>query len=360
MNYSGNILTKKRLNLEVREPLGLLVKSIILLVSVLFGLSISIFILILSGVNASDLWNEFIIYIFTSQKNLSAVLVQAVPLIIVGLSAAVAFRAKFWNIGIEGQMIFGAIAATFIATNDVGPESMRLTLMFLAAAAGGIGWIILPAIIKIRLDVNEIISTLLMNYIAFNFLLHLLYGSWRDPLTGFPNSQQYDTFENLPLIGWQSLNFSIVIALFLTAVILWLFVFSRFGYMLRVLHSNANMAQSLGIRVGILIFLATIISGALAGICGFAVSAGIESRMTQSFFVGYGFSGILIAFLARENPIGILIVSLLFSILVIGGQSLQVFYQIPFAMVQLIQAIIVMCVAGSEFFIRYRFSILKR
>ena len=360
MNYSGNILTKKRLNLEVREPLGLLAKTIILLVSVLFGLSISIFILILSGVNASDLWNEFIIYIFTSQKNLSAVLVQAVPLTIVGLSAAVAFRAKFWNIGIEGQMIFGAIAATFIATNDVGPESMRLALMFLAAAAGGIGWIILPAIIKIRLDVNEIISTLLMNYIAFNFLLHLLYGSWRDPLTGFPNSQQYDAFEIIPLIGWQSLNFSIVIAIFLAAVIFWLFVFSRFGYMLRVLHSNANMAQSLGIRVGILIFLATIISGALAGICGFAVSAGIESRMTQSFFVGYGFSGILIAFLARENPIGILIVSLLFSILVIGGQSLQVFYQIPFAMVQLIQAIIVMCVAGSEFFIRYRISILKR
>lgn len=354
------ILTKNRLNLEIREPVGLLAKTLILLISVLFGLTISIFILIASGVNASDLWNEFIVYIFTSQKNLSAVLVQAVPLTIVGLSAAVAFRARFWNIGIEGQMIFGAIAATYIAINDIGPESMRLTLMFLAAAAGGIGWIILPAIIKIRLNVNEIISTLLMNYIAFNFLLHLLYGSWRDPVSGFPNSQQFEAFEVLPLIGWQSLNFSIVIALLLVALIFWLFLFSRFGFLLRFLHSNADMAQSIGIRVGISIFLVTMISGALAGISGFVVSAGIESRMTQSFFVGFGFSGILIAFLARDNPIGVLIVSVLFAILVIGGQSLQVFYQIPFAMVQLIQAIIVMCVAGSEFFIRYRISILKR
>ena len=354
------ILPKNRLNLEIREPVGLLAKTLILLISILFGLTISIFILMASGVNASDLLNEFIVYIFTSQKNLSAVLIQAVPLMIVGLSAAVAFRAKFWNIGIEGQMIFGAIAATYIAINDIGPESMRLTLMFLAAAAGGIGWIILPAIIKIRLNVNEIISTLLMNYIAFNFLIHLLYGSWRDPVSGFPNSQQFESFEVLPLIGWQSLNFSIVIAILLVGLIFWLFQFSRFGFLLRFLHSNTDMAQSIGIRVGVSIVLVTIISGALAGISGFVVSAGIESRMTQSFFVGFGFSGILIAFLARENPIGVLIVSVIFAILVIGGQSLQVFYQIPFAMVQLIQAIIVMCVAGSEFFIRYQISILKR
>ena len=340
--------------------MGLLAKTFILSTSILLGLIISAFILISSGVNAAELYNEFIIYIFTSPKNLSAVLVQAVPLIIVGLSAAVAFRARFWNIGIEGQMIFGAIAATYIAINDIGPEYFRLFLMFLAAAIGGIFWIILPSILKIKLDVNEIISTLLMNYIAFNFLLHLLYGSWRDPVSGFPNSQQFDNFEILPLIGWQSLNFSIVIALLLVAIIYWLLIFSRFGFILRILHGNTEMAQSIGIRVGISIFVVTIISGALAGICGFAISAGIESRMTQSFFVGFGFSGILIAFLARDNPVGVLIVSVLFAILVIGGQSLQVFYQIPFAMVQLIQAIIVMCVAGSEFFIRYRIAILQR
>lgn len=359
MKFPDTILNRKRFNLEIREPMGLLAKSLVLLMSVLLGLVISVILLVVSGVNAWDLWNEFVVYIVTSQKNLSAVLVQAVPLIIAGLSAAVAFRARFWNIGIEGQMIFGAIAATYIAINDIGPEATRLGLMFLAAACGGIAWIMLPAILKIRLAVNEIISTLLMNYIAFNFLLHLLYGSWRDPVTGFPNSQKFGAMEILPLIGWQSLNFSMIIALVLVAVVFWLLMFSRFGFVLRVLHGNSAMAHSIGIRVGVAILMVTILSGALAGICGFVVSAGIESRMTQSFFMGFGFSGILIAFLARDNPIGILIVSVLFATLVIGGQSLQVFYQIPFAMVQLIQAIIVMCVAASEFFIRYRIIMLS-
>jgi ABC-type uncharacterized transport system permease subunit len=359
LSVAKTLVGRRRVNLEIREPMGLLAKSLVLLVSVLIGLAVSVCILIASGVSASDLWNEFIVYIVTSPKNLSAVLVQSVPLMIAGLAAAVAFRARFWNIGIEGQMIFGAIAATYIAINDLGPEPLRLVLMFMAAAIGGIGWILLPAILKIKLNINEIISTLLMNYVAFNFLLHLLYGSWRDPLSGFPNSQQYDASEVFPLVGWQSLNFSMVISLFLVLFVLWLFIFSRFGFVLRVLHGNSEMARSLGIRIGLVVLLVTALSGALSGICGFVISAGIESRMTQSFFVGFGFSGILIAFLARDNPIGILIVSVLFATLVIGGQSLQVFYQIPFAMVQLIQAIIVMCVAGSEFFIRYRIAILR-
>ena len=253
-------------------------------------------------------------------------------------------------------MIFGSIAATYIAINDVGAEPMRLLFMFIAAGFGGVFWILLPAYLKIKLDVNEIISTLLMNYIAFNFLLHLLYGSWQDPSTGFPNSEQYDVSEILPLLGWQSLNFSSVIAVLLVIIIFWLFVSSRFGFVLNVLHASSDMAKYVGIRVSLIILIVTIISGFLSGICGFMVSAGIESRMTQSFFLGFGFSGILISFLARDNPLGILVVSLLFATLVIGGQSLQVFYQIPFAMVQLMQAIIVMCVAASEFFIRYRLS----
>lgn len=349
-----NITKRKGVKLELRDPMSFTNKFIVLILSMFTGLFISFVILVLSGVSGSALWKEFVVYIATSEKNLSSVLIQASPFVVAGLAAAVAFRARFWNIGIEGQMIFGAIAATYIAINDVGPESARLLLMFIAAGFGGVFWIMLPAFLKIKLDVNEIISTLLMNYIAFNFLLHLLYGSWRDPSTGFPNSEQYDVSEILPLLGWQSLNFSSVIAVLLVIITFWLFVSSRFGFVLNVLHASSDMARYMGVRVSLVILIVTIVSGFLSGICGFLVSSGIESRMTQSFFLGFGFSGILISFLARDNPIGILVVSLLFATLVIGGQSLQVFYQIPFAMVQLMQAIIVMCVAASEFFIRYR------
>lgn len=354
MNISVSSALRGRLHLELRQSIGPVAKFQVLLASFLFGLLVSAIILVASGVSAGDLWNEFVVYIATSPKNLSAVLLQSVPLTIAGLAAAAAFRARFWNIGIEGQMIFGTIAATYIAIHDIGPESMRLGLMFAAAACGGTGWILLPVFLKVRLQVNEIISTLLMNYIAVNFLLHLLYGPWKDPVSAFPTSQQFDATEVLPLLGWQSLNLSLVPALLLVAVTFWLFMFSRFGFILKVLHGNSEMALSLGIRVGLMVLLAAILSGALAGICGLVISAGTENRMTQSFFVGFGFSGVLIAFLARNNPLGVVIVSLLFANLVIGGQSLQVFYQIPFAMVQLIQAIIVMCVAASEFLVRYR------
>ena len=99
-------------------------------------------------------------------------------------------------------MIFGSIFATFVAIHDIGPESLRLPLMLVAAALGGMLWILLPAFLKLRLGINEIISTLLLNYVAFNFLLHLLYGAWKDPKSAFPHSEQYEAVERLPPLGW--------------------------------------------------------------------------------------------------------------------------------------------------------------
>lgn len=343
-----------RINLEIRDDMPMWRQSLAFLAGVAAGLAVSVLILIASGVGPSALIDEFVVFIFTSPKNVSAVLVQAGPLIIVGLSAGIAFKARFWNIGIEGQVIFGAIGATLVAINNIGPEFLRLPIMALFATLGGMAWVILPALLKLRLQINEIITTLLMNYIAFNFLLHLLYGSWQDPVSSFPHSQQFESFERLAPLGWQNLNMSLLIAAILVVLCFWFMVKSRFGFQLNFVHSNARMAKALGVRVAVLTLTAALLSGALSGLAGFAISAGIESRMTQSFFIGYGFSGILIAFLARNNPLGIVAVAILVATLMVAGQSLQVFYQIPFAMVQLIQAIIVICVAASEFFIRHR------
>lgn len=353
-------MRRRRINLEIREDMPAWQQAIAVIGGFLVGLVISVAILVVSGVGLSDLWNEFVVFIFTNAQNISGVLVQSGPLIIVGLAAGIAFKARFWNIGIEGQMIFGAIGATFVAIHNIGPEPLRLPLMALFAALSGMAWMALPVFLRLRLKVNEIISTLLMNYIAFNFLLHLLYGAWQDPVTAFPNSEQFESIERLAPLGWQSLNFAIVIALILVVLTAWFLLFSRFGFLMNFVQANPKMAGAVGVRVGALTLLAALASGAFAGIGGFVISAGIESRMTQSFFVGYGFSGILIAFLARNNPIVIILVSVFVATLMIGGQSLQVFYQVPFAMVQLIQAIVVICVAASEFFIRYRFRLVQQ
>ncbi len=348
-----------RFNLEVRGHMPMGQQIAVVVSGILLGLLVSALLLIVSGVSPSGLLNEFIVAIFSSKRNVAAVLSYAAPLTIVGLSAALAFKARFWNIGLEGQVILGAIGATLIANHDVGPPVLRLVIMALAAMIAGMLWIALPLFLKIRLQVNEIISTLLMNYIAFNLLLHLLYGPWKDPQSAFPNSKIFDDAERLMPLGWQNLNLALPIAVLLILLTAWLLGMSRYGFLLNFVHANARMARALGVRIIGLTLLFALASGAIAGFGGFVISTGIESRLTQSFFVGYGFSGILIAFLARNNPFAVAFFAVLIAVLMVAGQSLQVFYQIPFAMVQLIQAIIVISVAASEFFIHYRLRMVE-
>lgn len=348
-----------RFNLEVRGHMPMARQMMVVAAGILVGLLLSALLLVVAGVKPSGLLNEFVVAIFSSKRNVAAVLSYAAPLTIVGLSAALAFKARFWNIGVEGQVILGAIGATVVANYDIGPPSVRILVMALAAACAGMLWILLPLFLKIRLQVNEIIGTLLMNYIAFNLLLHLLYGPWKDPQSAFPNSQLFDDVERLMPLGWQNLNLSVPIAIVLVLLAGWLLGVSRYGFLLNFIYANARMARAMGVRIVGLTLLFALASGALSGFAGFIISTGIESRLTQSFFVGYGFSGILIAFLARNNPFAVAFFSVLIAVLMVAGQSLQVFYQIPFAMVQLIQAVIVICVAASEFFIHYRLRMVE-
>lgn len=343
-----------RLAVEIRQHAPGWYQGLVLMGGLLLGMALATAILVACGVGLSDLVQEFVVSVVTSPASLSAVLVQAAPLAIVGLAAAVAFRVRFWNIGIEGQMILGAVAATAVAIHDIGPAPWRLALMMLAAALAGMTWVLAPALLKIRLGLNEVISTLLLNYVAFNGLLHLLYGAWRDPASSFPNSQQYEGAERLGELGWENLTWALPLAMLLTLLCWWLLTVSRFGFLSRIAEANPRLGQGQGLPMTQVVLGAALLSGALAGLAGFSICAGVEYRMTQSFFSGYGFSGILIAFLARNNPFGALVTAILVGVLFVAGQSLQVFYGIPGAMIQLIQAVIVISVAASDFFVRHR------
>jgi simple sugar transport system permease protein len=342
-----------RINLEVRQSLSARYQALILGCAVLIGLAISAALLIMAGVKPQALLDEFVVETFTDSENFHSVLFQAAPLIFVGVGAAVAFRVRFWNLGIEGQMIWGGIAATFVVLHEIGPPVLRLPLMMIAAVIAGMVWIMIPTWIRMRLRVNEIITTLLLNYVAFNFLLHLLYGTWKDPKDAFPHSPQFHAFERLPEFGW-GLSSALLMALVCTALTAWLMLFTRFGFYTKFLHDNDRMALAVGVPIRAVTLISVLLSGALSALAGFVIATAQEGRLTQSFFQGYGFSGILIAFLARNNPIAAMIVAVLVAVLFVSGRSLQVFYQIPFAMVQLIQAIIVISVAASEFLMRHR------
>jgi general nucleoside transport system permease protein len=342
-----------RFNLEIRQQLPAWQQALILTGAAVVGLMISAVILIVAGVSAENLYQEFIVNTIFDAQNFRAVLFQAAPLILVGVGASVALRVRFWNIGIEGQMICGGIAATCIFIFEIGPEAARLPLMLGAAAAAGAVWIWISFMLKLRFAVNEIISTLLMNYIAMYFLFQLVYGPWKDPHDGFPHSAGFRAYERLPDLveGYSS---ALLLAAVLTAAIWWLVHVSRAGFYMNFLDANERMAKAMGVPINAIAMVAVLLSGALSGIAGFAVCSGQEGRLTQSFFEGYGFSGILIAFLGRTDPLAAALVAILVAMLFITGQSLQVFYQIPFAMVQLIQALIVICVAASEFMLRHR------
>jgi len=344
-----------RLSVEVRREIGGWHQAAMLAGSVLMGLILSGCILVAAGVPATSLVQEMLYSTLLDATNLRTVLFQASPLILVGLSAAIAFQVRFWNLGIEGQMIFGGLGATFVSLFDLGPDYARLPLMALAAILAGTAWAVLPTLLKLKLNVNEIISTLLLNYVALDLLFHLVYGAWKDPKDGFPHSALYRASELLPVLA-SGISSALVIAAFATATLAYLTIWSRAGIYMRFIEANPSVARAVGIPVQRVILVVVLLSGALASLAGFVIVSGQEGRLTQSFFRGYGVSGVLIGFLARNNPIAAAAVAMLMGVLFVAGQNLQVFYSIPQAMVQLIQALIVICVASSDFLIRHRVS----
>jgi len=343
-----------RVFLEVRPAISPIADLLILLAAVAVGVALSAGILIAAGVPPGDLYYEFLVATLTDPQNLSAVMVRAAPLILVGIAAAIAFRVRFWNIGLEGQIIFGGIAAVLVGLGEVGPPAVRLALMLAAALLAGAAWVVLPLVLKLKIGVNEIISTLLLNYVAVNVLLHLIYGPLQDKIDNFPHSPELPAGSRLPLIGWEKLDAGLPLALAVAFIVFWVVRMSRGGLYMRFIHANDRMALAVGVPITLVTAATVLASGALSGAAGFLLVAGQEYRLTPSFFGGYGLSGILIAFLARSNPLGATVAAVLVALLFTAGQSLQVFFQIPSSAVQLIQALIVLVVAASEFFVRHR------
>jgi simple sugar transport system permease protein len=340
-----------RITLDVRQDLSPWKQAVFVGGSLILGLAVSVAILAVAGISPVTLGTELAGVL--NAESLRGVLVQAAPLILVGLGASLAFKIGFWNLGLEGQMILGGIFAAAVSIYDIGPPSTRLLLMGAAAAVGGALWVLLVALLKIKFRVNEIIATLLLNYVAMYLLFHLLYGAWQDAKTAFPQSSPFRPFERLTDVGY-GINSGLIIAIVGVLLAGWLVHLSRIGFYARFISVNPRMAKIVGVPVQAMTLCIIAASGASAGLAGFVNVASQEGRLTQSFANGYVFSGVLIAFLSRNDPIVVAVVGFLIAVLFITGQTLQVFYQIPFTMVQLIEAIIVMAVASSEFFIRHR------
>lgn len=311
-------------------------------------------------------YNPFVVFakIFKgsvgSTFSFKSTLSKAIPLATLSLGTAAAFRMKFWNIGGEGQFYIGAMGATIIALNFPNlPAVILLPLMFLTALIFGGLYAMIPALLKAKWNSSETLVTLMLNYVAQKFISYLQYGPWKDPNgNGFPKIAKFSSNAFLPKLGGVHIGW--VITVILAVILFILFKKTKLGYEIDVIGESNLTARYAGINVNRVMFIAVMISGGLCGAAGMMQASGIEHSLTDQLSGGLGFTAVITTWLARLDPLIILAVSFVFSMLLQGGTYLQVSMRIPASMAEILQGIIIFFVLGSEFFLRYKFVFTKK
>ncbi len=296
----------------------------------------------------------------------SDTLVKATPLMMVGLACSIAFRMKLWNIGAEGQFYMGALGASMVVLIPIAPETapgwITLPLMLVAGMVFGAGWGFIPGWFKAKLKVNEIITTLMMNYIAVAFVNFFVFAVWSEG--GFQMSKTFQRAAWLPrladfaaeikLFRGLTTHAGLLIGIVAAAVIWYILYRSLWGYEIRLIGDNPRAAQYAGLNITRNTVLVMMTSGALAGLAGMSEIAGAVHRLQTSISPGYGFTGIIIAWLAKLNPLVVIPVSILFGGLILAGREIQ-----PSGVPRLIQGIILFMLIASEVLMRYRVRIAR-
>lgn len=346
-----------RIALERRQDAGLAREAAAYAGGLALGLAIAAAVLVASGVPAKALGEELVVQVFLTATGLAQTATIAVPLVLVGLAAALAMRVRFWNIGLEGQLWLGAVGASGVALFDLGPEAVRLPVMLAAAAFLGAAWIALPLLFRLRLGVSEIVLTLLLSNVAFLFLQHLVFGAWHDPANNFPVSAPFDAAERLAKLGFGNLHAGLFVALAAAGLAAVLVGRTRLGFSAAAVGLNPVAARAAGLPVGATIAAMVLISGALAGLAGGVIVAGTEYRLTQYVGMNATFSGIVVAFVARFHPLGAIAAAAALAGLYNAGATLKVFYGLSDAVVVLIQGIVLTSLLVAQFFAAYRIEI---
>ncbi|HPZ09363.1 MAG TPA: ABC transporter permease [Candidatus Eremiobacteraeota bacterium] len=328
--------------------------------SIIMGLLLGAIFLLCAGVNPLEAYREMLHGAFGTMYAFSETVVKTIPLILIGLGVAVAFRMLLWNIGAEGQFYMGAIGATWVALS-MGhlPAIKVLPLMLLAGFLFGGLWGLIPALLKAYGGANEIITTLMLNYVAINLCDYLVYGPWKDPEgKGFPLTKQFAEGACLPLL-YKRIHVGVYLALIAIVLIYLIINKSKWGYEIRVTGENIKAANYAGINVIRNIVLVMILSGGMAGIAGMAEVLGLTHRLQHGFSPGYGYTAIIVAWLARLNPLAMTLVAFLFGALLVGGDQIQMSMNLPGSMTGIIQGTILFSVLGGEIFSQYRIKFRK-
>lgn len=330
-------------------------------IAVLLALVTGGIIILCLGHNPIAVYRDMIVGSLGTPTVLKETVRIAVPLLITALGITLAFKMRFWNIGGEGQILFGAIAAAYVALFHAQsmPRPVLLVVMALAGAIGGGLAGLLPALFKAKWNTNETLFTLMLNYIALGVVVYLQNGPWKDPaMRGFPKIAMIDAAARLPKIfgvhiGW-------IIALVLVGLVYLYMNHTKQGYEISVVGESPRTARYAGMNVGWIVVRTMIVSGALCGLAGFIQVAGADYTLAETTAGGVGFTAITVAWMSQLNPIVMLFVSFAIAILKKGANKIQTTFKIPASAADVLTGVILFFMLGCEFFINYKLVFRSR
>jgi len=314
--------------------------------------------ILVAGANPVAAYFEFLVSPLTSRFTALEVLVAATPILFTGCAVAVAFKAGYWNIGAEGQLLLGAVAAAGIGQAAGGlPQLVVLPLMIAGGALAGAGWALVPAVLRVRFEIDEVVTTLLLNPVALLFVTGLLHGPWRDPVSGFPESPRIVAVAELPqLLDRSRLHLGFLVALALVGLAWYALARTPAGLRLRATGLSPHGARFAGIEVGRTLLGAALVSGAIAGIGGMSEVAGIQYRLTGGLSPGFGYTGIVVAMLGGLSMPGVILAAVFLGDLTVGASSAGRALGIPSQLGAVVQGTLLLVTIGLLALRRYRLA----
>lgn len=340
---------------QIRKILNFPLSSgVILPMAILLSFLCGALLIGLSGYSPIEAYRAILIGSFGNINSIAEVFVKTTPLLLAGLGLTVSNRAQVFSIGAEGQIFLGAMGAAVVGL-FLGPLPffIALPLCMLIAIVFGALWGGLAGWLKVKMNANEIIVTLMMNYIAIELVRYLVSGPWRDPNSVEPFTAQITPGAWLPiLVPRTRLHIGLLIALAMVLLIWWLLHRTTFGYQLIVSGSNPSAAEANGMNVGRMVILSMFISGGLAGLAGGVELMGIHHRLIEEISPGFGYTAIIIAILGRGKPVRVLFAAFFFAVLTVGADGMRRSMGIPVAVGTILQALVLLFALGSEIFER--------
>ena len=338
---------------EVGTKKAVLFRAISVAAAIIAG---GLFILCI-GYNPFSVYGTIIKGAFSTSMAFQATVKVMIPLLISSLGVTLAFKMKFWNIGAEGQIIAGAICTSYFALFHADlPHFLLMIIMFVAGIIGGGLYGLIPAFFKAKFGTNETLFTLMLNYIALYVIVWLRDGAWADPESGgFPKIARFVSNAQLDKVGGIQVGW--IIGLILTVIVFIYLKYTKHGYEISVVSESHATARYAGMNPKKIMLRTMFFSGAVCGIAGMVQATGSDMTLATSVAGGVGFTAIIVAWLAQLEPIAILIVSFLFSVLEKGSSVMQSTFGLSTYCADVLQGIILFFVLAGEFFIRYKFVV---